>query len=197
MESAQVPPISGVTVFCRAVQMEYRMIQTVVRSRRLHRSHQRMFNVPTYFNMTGADLLIDANCALGTGGAGAIAHYQVLDQNGLAMSVAGMTPREDLSQNGIDWGQGFQPFSTPQQTTSSGTLNDNPVGTCFGPSIPSNNVCAQPTKQNFDILMNGMPYAHASVSAATLGESHRGTVTLTPRLELDSIAASDASFDKS
>lgn len=124
---------------------------------------------PTYFNMTSADPLIDANCALGTGGAGATAHYQVLDQFGKAMKMAGMTPQEDLKvpPDGHDWGRGFLPFSTPQQTTSSGTFDDTPLGTCFGPPIPSNNVCYGPITQYFNIVMSGITYPITTTTTVT------------------------------
>jgi len=109
------------------------------------------------FIMTGADPLIDADCTLNSAGAGAIPHYQVLDQTGSSMTVGGMTPQEDVSRDGVDWGRGFLSFATPPQTNPDGTFDDNPVGTCFGPPIPSQNLCVS-VVQTFNIVYNNITY---------------------------------------
>lgn len=88
----------------------------------------------TYFFTTGDTPLLSAKCSPVMKGAGLTINYQVLDQNGNAFQMAGMTPLETVTVNRNLSAQN-EPFSTPQQTPSSGAFQDTPVGSCFGPPI--------------------------------------------------------------
>jgi hypothetical protein len=136
--------------------------------------------VPTYFLATGADPLLSADCSLGTGGAGFTVHYQVLDQFGNPMAVGGMTPLETVLVNGKPTDINERPFATPPSTNSDGTFEDTPLGSCFGPPIPSGNPCAT-DQQFFNITLNGatLPITTAATSRQCL-QGIRLTVTGNP-----------------
>jgi len=109
--------------------------------------------VPTFFNGTSADPLISPNCDPLYIGGGADMHYQVADQNGVAIALSGMTPQEHFTVNGTPAFSGFRGFATPPTTDSSGRFNDNPVGTCFKNSPPlTTNPCVD-VVQTFNIVM--------------------------------------------
>jgi len=116
--------------------------------------------VPTYFGPTGADPLnaTGMGCATGAGGEGFTVHYQVLDQNGNAMAVSGMTPQERVYINGVVQGPPYwNAFGIPRTTPSDGKFDDDPIGTCFGPPNPSQMVCNSVT-QAFQVVFNNVTY---------------------------------------
>lgn len=95
--------------------------------------------VPTYLGPTGY------TSASGDCGSGAVGTFinvsdQVLDQNGNAMQISGITPEEKVCVSG-SCQPSYNTFSTPVSTTNAGTFNDTPIGTCFGPPAPTTNVC--------------------------------------------------------
>jgi hypothetical protein len=99
-----------------------------------------------------------SKCGLNQAGAGLKVHYQVLDQFGNPLQVAGMKPLETTTVNGQPTGTVNQPFSTPQITTSSGTFDDDPVGTCFGPPAPTQNLCVNAGQSFSIIFIDGLTY---------------------------------------
>lgn len=108
--------------------------------------------VPSTFNalsVTSTNL----GCATGTAGTGAQVQYQALDQAspGTAINVSGMTPQEHFTVNGTEAFAGFRAFATPPNTDGAGKFLDIPVGTCFGPPVPSFNACVD-VIQTFNIV---------------------------------------------
>jgi YD repeat-containing protein len=122
--------------------------------------------VPTYFQATGASPLLSSSfCPFNTLGSGFDVHYQVLDQDGNALPVGGMTPLESVTSTA---GENIskQPFSTPTSTNPDGTFDDVPLGSCFGPPIPQSNVCISVT-QTFNIIFtDGLTYPISTTSSS-------------------------------
>jgi hypothetical protein len=109
---------------------------------------------PKYFQATGSNQ--KNPCQPGDGsGVGAAVHYQVLDNTGMDMQVAGIAPLEHVVRNGQDYTQGFNPFSPA--TDSSGTFNDDPVGSCFLNVPPGQNPCVD-VVQTFQAVLDGATY---------------------------------------
>jgi hypothetical protein len=113
-------------------------------------------NIPKYFEALS---VTDANlgCGTNTAGYGVKVKYQVLDENMNPIQMAGMKPQElvtvtDDAGNVISHDTQFRPFATPQTTDAAGQFTDIPVGTCFGPPPPSQNVCVTST-QLFNIIV--------------------------------------------
>jgi hypothetical protein len=105
--------------------------------------------VPTTFRETSVTTSSQV-CAPNTSGHFSDVRYQVLDQSGMAIPKAGLTPQEHFTINGQDAFPGFLPFATPPTTDSQGLFLDTPVGTCFGPPIPPGNPCVD-VVQTFNI----------------------------------------------
>jgi hypothetical protein len=79
--------------------------------------------------------------------------YEVLDQAGILIQRAGLTPQEHFTVNGQPAFPGFRPFATPPATDAVGRFMDTPVGTCFGPvPLPVTNPCAD-VVQTFNIVV--------------------------------------------
>jgi hypothetical protein len=110
--------------------------------------------VPAYFGPTG---YAGANCECEASYAGTCieVYDQILDQNGNTMQVPGITPQERTC-NAKGCQSGYIHFSTPVSTTASGTFDDTPIGSCFGPNPPAN-ACTSPSN-TYDALMNGSTY---------------------------------------
>ncbi|MGA7924436.1 MAG: hypothetical protein WCA20_00400 [Candidatus Sulfotelmatobacter sp.] len=91
-------------------------------------------------------------------------HYQVLDQDGNQLMIAGMTPEEQLTVNGVVV-LTYSTFSTPVTSGTDGLFDDVPVGACF-PSVPPPNMeyCGNPITQNFEVVYNNSTYSIATVS---------------------------------
>jgi len=109
--------------------------------------------VPTNFNGLGMNPTSEV-CLLNTAGTFRRIQYQVVDQNGSGISVAGLTPQEHFTVNGSGT-PGFAAFANPPNTDTSGQFNDEPVGTCFGPPPPSSNLCVD-VVQTFNIVVPGV-----------------------------------------
>lgn len=95
--------------------------------------------LPTYFGPTG-NTAASGDCPSGAVGTFINVSDQVLDQNGNAMQISGITPQEKVCVSG-SCQSSYNTFSTPVSTTTAGTFNDTPIGTCFGPPAPTTNVC--------------------------------------------------------
>jgi hypothetical protein len=108
--------------------------------------------VPTYFIPTSSGTSLNVFCAANQAYYAYI-DYQVADQIQNAISVAGLTPEESVSQNGSAY-SAFKSFATPSSTTSSGTFEDIPLGTCFSVPPPPNRCI--PVAQKFQILVPGV-----------------------------------------
>jgi hypothetical protein len=101
---------------------------------------QLTVQVPAYFGPTGY-VATSGDCAAGAGGTFINVSDQVLDQNGNPMNISGITPQELVCNSVFGCQSGYNLFSTPPSTTPSGTFNDTPIGTCFGPPAPPTNEC--------------------------------------------------------
>ena len=127
---------------------------------------------PKYFSALS---VLDANlgCAANTAGYGVQVKYQVLDQNSAPLNIGGMTPKglvtvTDDAGNTISQGTQYLPFATPEATDSTGKFTDIPVGTCFGPPVPSQNFCVNST-QFFRIAVTvGGTTTSYEISGATI-----------------------------
>ena len=118
---------------------------------------------PKYFSALSVS---DANleCGANTAGYGVQVKYQVLDQNNAPLNIEGMTPQElvtvtDDAGHTISHDMQYRPFATPQTTDSSGKFTDIPVGTCFGPPAPLQNLC-----------VNSMYWTHKTGQNLTLAK---------------------------
>lgn len=120
---------------------------------------------PTYFyasGMTAANNTCE-NPDPWPGVAGSV-QYEVLDQGGNQISVAGMTPEEQLTVQGKVV-LTYAPFATPQTTGGDGLFEDVPVGACFSsPPAKGKEICAYPITQNFQVILNGRTYPITTVS---------------------------------
>jgi hypothetical protein len=76
-----------------------------------------------------------------------------------------MTPLETVKVNGSATNINQKPFATPQSTNPDGTFEDTPLGSCFGPPIPSTNVCVT-DQQTFNIVLNGATLPISTVSTS-------------------------------
>lgn len=118
--------------------------------------------IPTYFGPTGFTST-SCLCLPNTSGKCINVHDQVLDQLCSTINSSGITPKENVCTS-----QGCQPgyntFSTPPSTTASGTFDDIPIGTCFGPPVPQTNVCVAVTV-SYQALLNGQIYPITTLSA--------------------------------
>jgi hypothetical protein len=125
-----------------------------------------MTQIPAAFSPLSAEKSGES-CASGTSGYQANADYQVVDQNGLPISMSGMTPLEHFTVNGNEAFAGFRSFATPPTTDAGGNLHDIPVGTCFGPPVPPGNPCLD-VVQTFQIVVpganGGLPYPIKTVT---------------------------------
>lgn len=106
--------------------------------------------IPTYFGPLSAVSSSEV-CDLGTSGYYVNLNYQVLDESKRPIKQSGMTPQEHVNINGQDTFPGFKEFATPSTTDSLGAFHDVPVGTCFGPPMPSGNPCVD-VVQTFQIV---------------------------------------------
>jgi hypothetical protein len=105
---------------------------------------------PTYFGPTGYTPA-SGDCESGSGGTFISVSDQVLDQNGNPMQVSGLNPQE-LVCNSSSCQTGYNNFSHPVTTGSTGTFSDYPIGSCFaGP--PKTNICVGVTVQ-YQALLN-------------------------------------------
>ena len=77
-----------------------------------------------------------------------------------------MTPLETVAVNGQQTGIVNKPFSTPITTTASGTFDDNPLGSCFGPPIPTVNQCVTDQQTFSMIYIDGNTYPISTVSTS-------------------------------
>lgn len=93
--------------------------------------------IPTYFGPTGYTTA-SGDCAAGSVGTFINVSDQVLDQNGVAEQLSGITPQEKVCVSG-SCQSSYNTFSTPVSTTNAGTFNDTPIGTCF--PAPTTNEC--------------------------------------------------------
>lgn len=117
---------------------------------------------PTTFealSVTSANL----GCDAGTAGTGAQVRYQTLDQASRVINFSGMTPQEHFTVNGTQAFPGFRPFATPQNTDASGQLLDIPVGTCYGPPVPSFNACVD-VIQTFNIVVGSRTFPISTIT---------------------------------
>lgn len=96
-------------------------------------------------------------CPAGAAGFGAEVNYQVADQSGQVISVAGMTPQEHFTVNGTPAFPGFRAFATPPTTSATGTFLDTPIGTCAGPPAPPFNFCVD-VIQTFNIVVGSTTF---------------------------------------
>ncbi len=122
---------------------------TVTAGGRTSNSINFFVQIPSSFNAVSA-MATDLGCGSTAAGYGAAVTYQVMDQEGIAITSAGMTPQETVSTP-VGGFTDFRPFATPPTTNSAGRFLDTPVGTCFGPPIPSGNICLSPVIQRFNI----------------------------------------------
>jgi hypothetical protein len=119
---------------------------------------------PTYFGPTGY-AVANCECAANTAGTCINVSDQVLDQNGTAMKVSGLTPKELVcNPGGCD--KAYKVFSTPETTTATGTFNDTPIGSCFGPPKPTTNVCTGITV-SYQAVLNGTTYSVTTLTDRT------------------------------
>ena len=93
--------------------------------------------VPTYFGPTGYTTA-SGDCESGTAGTFINVSDQVLDQNSNPLQISGITPQEKVCVSG-SCQTSYNTFSTPVSTTTAGTFNDTPIGTCF--PNPTTNAC--------------------------------------------------------
>ncbi|MGB8128587.1 MAG: hypothetical protein WCG81_02230, partial [Candidatus Angelobacter sp.] len=110
--------------------------------------------VPTFFGATNFVQTTDPQdtaCPSGTTGFFGIVFYQVSDQNGNPIQVAGLTPQEIFSVNGQPALSTFTPFATPVSTPFGGSFEDKPVGSCLSVQ-PSQNLCVD-VVQKFNIVV--------------------------------------------
>jgi len=96
--------------------------------------------LPTYFGPTGYTAA-NGMCDAGWVGTFINVSDQVLDQNGNAMQLPGITPEEYVCL--VSGCKPYSTFSTPVSTTAAGTFNDVPIGTCF--QAPVGNQCVAVT----------------------------------------------------
>jgi hypothetical protein len=108
--------------------------------------------VPTFFDPQGFTPVTNA-CSVRFPsfpfGVGTIVHYLLTDQNHSAINMAGITPRENITDNGIQ--SGFLAFSTPSTTRSDGTFDDNFLASCSATPPPPNK--CNLSSQAFDVLV--------------------------------------------
>jgi hypothetical protein len=100
--------------------------------------------VPTSLGPTGY-VATSCDCAAGAAGTCINVSDQVLDQNGSPMQISGVTPQELVCTSAFGCQTSYHTFSTPSSTTTAGTFNDTPIGTCFGPPVPTTNACLTAT----------------------------------------------------
>lgn len=122
--------------------------------------------VPTYFTPTGSGTALNAYCAANQAFYAYI-DYQVSDQKMNSISVGGLTPQESVSQNGSPY-SAFASFATPVSTTSTGTFEDIPLGSCFSAPPPPPNLCI-PVAQKFQLLVPGVtnPFPITTTTSST------------------------------
>jgi hypothetical protein len=110
--------------------------------------------VPTNFdasNVIQDNDPTDTACPAGSQGFFGIVNYQLTDQNGSPIQVAGLTPQEHFTVNGTPAFSGFRPFATPGTTPASGAFQDKPVGSCIT-VVQGQNLCAN-VVQTFNALV--------------------------------------------
>jgi hypothetical protein len=102
--------------------------------------------VPTFFDPQSFTSVSNACGGSFPFGVGTIVHYRLTDQNHSTIGVAGITPRENITDHGVQ--SGFRPFSNT--TSLSGTFDDNILENCSATPPPPNQ-CAS-SSQAFDVL---------------------------------------------
>jgi hypothetical protein len=119
--------------------------------------------VPTYFGPTGY-AAASGDCPAGASGTFINVSDQVLDQNGNALQISGVTPLELVCSSALGCQPSYNTFSTPPSTTTIGTFNDKPIGTCFDPTPPTNQCVTLTVKYQAYIFgpTNSYPIATAS-----------------------------------
>jgi hypothetical protein len=120
--------------------------------------------VPTYFGPT-AESTASCDCEANTAGTCIQVTNQVLDQDGATLAESGITPQEKVCVNGTCQPT-FNNFSTPATTTSTGTFNDIPIGTCFGPPVPTTNACVTVTV-TYQALLSSSTYPITTTASRT------------------------------
>src|SRR5258708_17778194 len=108
--------------------------------------------IPTFFTPTNSGTVLDAFCTANQAFY-AFVDYQLSDQAMNPITVGGLTPQESVSQNGGAY-SAFASFATPVSTTTSGTFEDIPLGTCFSAPPPPNRCI--PVAQKFQLLVPGV-----------------------------------------
>jgi len=108
--------------------------------------------VPTFFSATNYNARIISGCASSGNGFFADLSYQVTDQNGSPIAVAGLTPQEHFTENGTPTFLGFRPFATPQVTPNDGAFDDTPIGSCLTTNPPGLNACVD-VVQTFNVVV--------------------------------------------
>jgi YD repeat-containing protein len=114
--------------------------------------------VPTFFTPKNYNAPIISGCASPGNGFFADLTYQVADQNGTAITVAGLTPQEHVTVNGTATFSGFRPFATPQSTPTGGVFDDTPIGSCVTTDPPGQQGCAD-VVQTFNIVVGSTTYS--------------------------------------
>ncbi len=108
--------------------------------------------IPTFFTPTNSGTVLNAFCTANQAFY-AFVDYQLSDQAMNPITVGGLTPQESVSQNGGAY-SAFASFATPVSTTTSGTFEDIPLGTCFSAPPPPNRCI--PVAQKFQLLVPGV-----------------------------------------
>jgi hypothetical protein len=128
-------------------------------------------STPAYFFSSRATP-VQGGCASSYIGSFFDVNYYVVDQKSNRISVAGMTPLE-LAPGMLQYGE----FAAPPQTDSTGSFNDNPVGSCF--AVPLN---TQACLSSFAVLyeINTSTANNLSIATATF----RRDCALGQRLEI-------------
>ena len=124
--------------------------------------------IPKFFTATNFVQTTDPQdtaCPSGTTGFFGIVFYQVSDQSGNPIQVAGLTPQEIFSVNGQPALSTYSPFATPVSTPFGGSFEDKPVGSCITVQ-PGQNLCVD-VVQNFNIVVPSLSGGSATYPIST------------------------------
>jgi hypothetical protein len=127
--------------------------------------------IPTYFFSSGATP-VSSGCDPGYYGMFFDIAYYVPDQNGSRTNIAGITPLEIFGTLQGGGTIGYASFATPVSTTSTGSFDDVPVGSCI-PAPPLVESCIN-VYQYFQATLNGTNYpisTFLSRRECTLGQT--------------------------
>ena len=127
--------------------------------------------IPTYFFSTGATP-VPSGCDAGTYGTFFDIAYYVSDQSGSRMNIAGITPLEIFGTLIGGGTIGYASFATPVSTTSTGSFDDVPLGSCVA-APPLVESCIN-VYQYFQATLNGITYpisTFVSRRECTLGQT--------------------------